>query len=110
MFNGGLRYAPQNLTCMTIKIKKDGDGSFYAESQINFGMGGRARVSVDCDNHGYDEILLRREVESYLNEMASSQGMRVVRTTGDTASIPVRVNRGGSARVRYLEFPIDILP
>lgn len=98
------------LSNMIIKIKKECNGDYYSESPIDFSLGGRAQVFVECCNHGYDEVLLRRGAESYLNQIALSQGMRVLSTIGDTQTVPVSVQRGESARVRCLKFPVEILP
>ena len=76
---------------MDIKLKKEENGSFITESKIEFGKGGCAMVSVDCDEKGCDEVLLRRETESQ-------------------ATIPVKVERGESARVKRLDFPVEVLP
>lgn len=97
---------------MNINLRKNENGSFFVEGNgiIDFWRGGLARVSVKCDDYGYDEILLRNDALSYLNHLASNQGMRVLREEGQQATIPVRVERGESARVRYLEFPVEILP
>ncbi len=96
---------------MNIEIKKETNGYFITENKIDFGRGGCAMVSVDCDEHGCDEMLLRRGAESFLNRLASKQGMRVERVEeGSIATIPVGVERGESARVKFIEFPIDIFP
>lgn len=95
---------------MDIKLKKEENGSFITESKIDFGKGGCAMVSVDCDEKGCDEVLLRRETESYLNAQALIQGMRVKGITGPQATIPVKVERGESARVKRLDFPVEVLP
>lgn len=95
---------------MEIKLKRERNGCYFTESKNDFWRGGRSYVSVECDAYGFDEALLRREAESYLNRLASRQQMRVIRTEGPITKIPVRVERGESSRVRYLEFPIDILP
>ena len=95
---------------MDIKVKKESDGSFITESKIDFGKGGCAMVYVDCDEKGCDEVLLRRETESYLNTQALKQGMSVKEIIGPQATIPVKVERGESARVKRLDFTVEILP
>ena len=100
---------PQKFLIMKIKVIKV-DGSFTVEEKPDYWKGGSAMVSVECDNHGYDEVLLKKEAESYLNQQALTQGMRVEEILGHQATTPVSVKRGESARVRHLEFPIEILP
>ena len=95
---------------MDIKLKKEGNRLFKVKNKINFSKGGHATVSVECDNQGCDEILLKKEAESYLNQQALTQGMRVEEAFGPQATIPVKVGRGESARVKRLDFPIEILP
>lgn len=95
---------------MNIKLKKEGNGLFTVKDKIDFSKGGPATVSVECDNHGYDEVLLKKETESYLNQQALTQGMRIEEAFYPQATIPVKVERGESARVKRLDFPIDILP
>lgn len=95
---------------MDIKLKKEENGSFTVIDKINFSKGGSAMVSVECCNQGYDEVLLKKEAESYLNQQALTQGMKVEEVIGPQATIPVRVARGESARVKRLDFPVDILP
>lgn len=95
---------------MKIKIIKNGNGSFSTENRIDFWRGGRFMVSVETDENGYDEVFLRKEAETYLDRKASFDRMKVLRAEGSVTKIPVRVERGESARVRYIEFPIDILP
>ena len=95
---------------MDIKLKKEENGSFTVKDKINFTKGGSAMVLVECCNHGCDEVLLKKEAKSYLNQQALTQGMRVEEVIGPQATIPVRVERGESARVKRLDFPVDILP
>lgn len=95
---------------MKIELFRKGKDNFSTESKIDFLRNERAVVAVECYEHGCDEILLRREAETFLNRQASLYGMRVIRAGGPMARVPVRVDRGESARVKYLEFPIDILP
>lgn len=95
---------------MDIKLKKEENGSFTVKDKINFTKGGSAMVSVECCNQGCDEVLLKKEAKSYLNQQALTQGMRVEEVIGPQATIPVRVERGESARVKRLDFPVDILP
>lgn len=95
---------------MDIKLKKEENGSFTVIDKINFSKGGSAMVSVECCNQGCDEVLLKKEAESYLNQQALTQGMKVEEVIGPQATIPVRVARGESARVKRLDFPVDILP
>ena len=94
---------------MVIKIKKEKDGSFK-EEYIDFSRGGYAEVSVNCVELAYDEILLRNSSLSYLNGIASTQGMNVVNIEGPIKTIPVKVERGESNRVKYLNYPVEILP
>lgn len=95
---------------MDIKLKKEENGSFTVKDKINFTKGGSAMVSVECCKQGCDEVLLKKEAKSYLNQQALTQGMRVEEVIGPQATIPVRVERGESARVKRLDFPVDILP
>lgn len=95
---------------MKIELFREGKDNFSTESKIDFLQDERAVVAVGCDEHGCDEISLRREAEAFLNRQASLTGMRVTRAEDPMADIRVRVERGESARVKYLEFPIDILP
>lgn len=95
---------------MDIKLKKEENGSFTVKDKINFTKGGSAMVSVEYCNQGCDEVLLKKEAKSYLNQQALTQGMRVEEVIGSQATIPVRVERGESARVKRLDFPVDILP
>ena len=94
---------------MDIKLIKLGD-SFTVEGRPDYWKGGTAMVSVECDNHGYDEVLLKKETELYLNQQAQTQGMRVKEIWGPQATTRVNVERGESARVKFLKFPIEILP
>lgn len=94
---------------MKIQLTKEG-GSFSVKESIDYWKGGPALVSVECNYPGYDEVLLKKEAESYLNQQALNQGMRVEEIIGPQATTPVSVERGESARVKHLEFPIDILP
>lgn len=94
---------------MDIKLIK-ADGAFMVKEWPNYRKGGSAMVSVECDNHGYDEVLLKKEAVSYFNQQALTQGMRVEEIWGTQATTPVNVERGESARVKYLRFPIEILP
>ena len=95
---------------MDIKLKKDGNGLFIVKDKINFTKGGSAIVSVECGSQGCDEVLLKKEAESYLNQQALAQGMKVEEALGPQATIPVKVERGESARVKRIDFPVDILP
>jgi hypothetical protein len=95
---------------MDIKLKKEENGLFTVKDKIDFSKGGSATVSVECANQGYDEVLLKKEAESYLNQQALTQGMRIEEIFGPQATIPVKVERGESARVKRLDFPVDILP
>ena len=101
---------PQNHYDMDIKLKKEEDGTFTVKKSINYWKGGPATVSVECDNHGYDESLLKKEAESFLNQQALTQGMIIEKVLGPQTTIPVKVERGESARVKRLDFPINILP
>ncbi len=94
---------------MDIKMKRKEDGSFSVAGLLNFSRGGYAIVSVECEK-SYDQLLLKSDAISHLNEIASKQGMSVSKTEGAQAVIPVKVERGESARVRYVEFPVEILP
>ena len=95
---------------MDIKLKREENGFFTVKDKIDFSKGGPATVSVECDNQGYDEVLLKKEAESYLNQQALTQGMRIEGAFGPQATIPVKVERGESARVKRFDFPVDILP
>lgn len=95
---------------MNMKLFKEEDGAFTGKERINYSKGGHATVSVECSNEGCDEILLRKEATSYLNQQALAQGMRVEEVFGPQATIPVKVGRGESARVKRLDYLIDILP
>lgn len=95
---------------MDIKLKKEENGSFTLKNKIDFSKGGSTMVSAECCNQGYDEVFLKKEAISYLNQQALIQGMRVEEIIGPQATIPVRVEKGESARVKRLDFPIDILP
>ena len=95
---------------MKIKLKKEENGLFTLKNKIDFSKGGSAMVSVECCSQGCDEVLLKKETEYYLNQHALTQGMRVVEVIGPQATIPVRVEKGESARVKRLDFFIDILP
>lgn len=95
---------------MKIQLFRKGNGSFATENRIDFCRGGRFMVSVETEEHGYDEVFLRKEAETYLNRKASLYRMKVLRAEGPVTKIPVRVERGESVRVRYIEFPIEILP
>ena len=103
-------YAPQNQQNMDIKLKKEEKESFTLKDKIDFSKGGSTMVSVECCNQGCDEVLLKKDAISYLNQQALTQGMRVEEIIGPKATIPVRVERGESARVKRLDFPVDILP
>jgi hypothetical protein len=94
---------------MDIKILKEKDGSFNVE-HIDFSRGGYAEVSVKCVELACDEVLLRNSSLSYLNGLASSLGMKVVNIEGPIKTIPIKVERGESARVKYLNYPVEIIP
>ena len=94
---------------MDIKLFKE-NGAFTLEGRPNYCKGGPAMVSVECDNYGCDEVILRKEAVSFLNSQALPQGMRVEEVVGPQTTIPIRVKKGESARVKRLDFPIDIVP
>lgn len=95
---------------MDIKLKKEESGVFTVKDKIDFTKGGLSTVSVECSNQGCDAILLKKEAESYLDQQALIQGMRVKGIIGPQATIPVKVERGESARVKRLDFPVEVLP
>lgn len=95
---------------MKIKLKKEENGLLTAKEKINFTKGGPAIVSVECCNQGCDEVFLKKEAKSYLNQQALTQGMKVEEAIGPQTTISARVERGESARVKRLDFPVDILP
>lgn len=95
---------------MDIKLKKEENGLFTEKDRINFSKGGTTMVSVECSNQGYDEVFLKKEAESYLNQQALIHGMKVEEASGPQATVPVKVERGESARVKRVDFPVDILP
>ena len=90
-------------------LNKLKDGSFK-EEYLDFSKGGTAEVSVNCGENLSDEVVLRRESLSYLNEMASTQGMKVIDVEGPQLTINVKVKRGDSARVKFLKYPVEIYP
>lgn len=94
---------------MDIRIKRNENDSFETERELDFSRGGRALVSVICEK-SYNQAMLIRDAVSYLNKKASNQDMRVSKTEGPQTTIPVRVERGESARVRFIKFPVEILP
>lgn len=95
---------------MDIKLIKEENGVFTVKNKINFTKGGPSTVSVECSNQGCDPILLKKEAESYLNQQALIQGMKVKGIIGPQTTIPVKVEKGESARVKRLDFPVEILP
>ena len=95
---------------MDIQLIKEEDGTFTEKERTNYWKVGHATVSVECNNEGCDEILLRKDATSYLNHQALTLGMRVEKVFGPQATIPVKVGRGESARVKRIDVPIDILP
>ena len=95
---------------MNIKLKKEEDGVFSVKNKIDFAKVGLSTVSVECSNQGCDPIHLKKETESYLNQQALIQGMRVKGIISPQASIPVKVEKGESARVKRLDFPVEVLP
>jgi hypothetical protein len=96
---------------MDIKIRKESNGSLNAEEDYDFSKGGDAEVSVECGEHMSDEFILKKDSLAYLNKMASSQGMKVVKIDGIQKTIsPAKVERGESVRVKYLKYPVEILP
>lgn len=95
---------------MDIKLKKEENGVFTVKNKIDFTKGGPSTVSIECSNQGCDPIHLKKEAESYLNQQAFIQGMRVKSIVGPQATIPVKVEKGESARVKRLDFPVEVLP
>jgi hypothetical protein len=95
---------------MVIRIRKDKEGFLNAEECLNFSKGGYAEVSVKCDENVSDIVFLRKESLSFLNRMASNQGMKVQIIDASQVSVAARVERGDSAKVKYLKYPIEILP
>ena len=95
---------------MEIKLKKEENGLFTVKEKIDFTKGGHAMVSVECGSLGCDEVFLKKEAESYLNQQSLAHGMKVEEAYGPQATVPVKVERGESARVKRVDFPVDILP
>lgn len=95
---------------MSIKLKKTENGFISSENTIIFEKEGPTSISVECDGKGCDEVFLKNEALAYLNREASKSRMRVNSEEGLHKTIPVKVNKGDSARVRFLEFPVEITP
>ena len=95
---------------MSIRLRRERNGSFCSDEVLDFTKGGSAEISVNCDGFGHDEMILKKEAVAYLNDLASTQGMRVEEQDGPLATVPVKVKKGESARVRYIKFPAEIAP
>ena len=95
---------------MGIILKKTENGFMSTGNANIFERQGPTSISVECDGKGYDEVFLKNEALAYTNREASKYGMRVNSEEGLHKTIPVKVNKGDSARVRFLEFPVEITP
>lgn len=84
-------------------------GRFFSEEVIDFSDCNPTRVIVTCDEQGCDEVILKKDALNFLNQLASEQGRKVTLRDDYIRSINAPTERGESARVKLLDFGIDIL-
>ena len=101
----------QDYQCMKINLILSENSFSIEDTDIkSFSNYNRISISVKCGQPGMDELLLKKAALSFLNSIAKNEGVMLQQISDRQSTIPVRVNKGESARIKYIEFSAEVLP